>query len=315
MPNDKFLFISHADKDSKIVSYFVDLLYAIGLKEKNMFCSSRTDLDVPIRENIYDYLRNLLDSDTVIPVFMLSDNYYKSAACLNEMGAVWMKQQSYFTFLLPNFEFQQIKGAINPNNKGIKLDCNTDILKGELTNFKDEICRIFDTEINANRWEKERDSFINKLKTNSTDIFINLSEHKGYCIGEVNYNGCKVTFDKAKNKIIAAYDFTKTRAEICSLVFFTGEVNMHNQFLQNKHLCFSLKSVNNSFELTVELRLKSRDVSYNIQTSKEWENYSISLQDFGGAESAWQILREIKFLVYRNNIKRETIEIKDIKIV
>lgn len=76
-----------------------------------------------------------------------------------------------------------------------------------------------------------------------------------------------------------------------------------------------MKSVNNSFELTVELRLKSRDVSYNIQTSKEWENYSISLQDFGGAESEWQILREIKFLVYRNNIKRETIEIKDIKIV
>lgn len=97
--------------------------------------------------------------------------------------------------------------------------------------------------------------------------------------------------------------------------FFTGELNIHNQFLQNKHLCFSLKSVNSSFELTVELKLKNRDVSYNIQTNSEWEDYSIPLQDFGGAESEWQILREVKFLVYRSNVKKETIEIKDIKII
>lgn len=90
---------------------------------------------------------------------------------------------------------------------------------------------------------------------------------------------------------------------------------MHNQFLQNKHLCFSLKSINNSFEITVELRLKNRNVSYNIQVSNEWEDYSIPLQEFGGAESEWQILREVKFLAYRNNIKRKTIEIKDIKIL
>lgn len=103
----KLLFISHAEKDSELVEKFVDLLYDMGVSEKSMFCSSISEIGVPIKEDIYDYLRNLLDSEQVIPVFMLSDNYYASAACLNEMGAVWMKQKDYFTFLLPGFEFSK----------------------------------------------------------------------------------------------------------------------------------------------------------------------------------------------------------------
>ena len=86
-----------------------------------MFCSSISEIGVPIKEDIYDYLRTLLDSEPIIPIFMLSENYYESAACLNEMGAVWITQKDYFTFLLPGFEFKQIKGAINPNKKSNKV--------------------------------------------------------------------------------------------------------------------------------------------------------------------------------------------------
>ena len=75
----------------------------MGISEKYMFCSSISEIGVPIKEDVYAYLRDLLDSEEVIPIFMLSDNYYSSAACLNEMGAVWMKQKDYFTFLLHDF--------------------------------------------------------------------------------------------------------------------------------------------------------------------------------------------------------------------
>lgn len=315
MEDKKLLFISHSEKDSNIVSDFVDLLYSIGLNEDNMFCSSRTEIGVPLREDIYDYLRNLLDSDTIIPIFMLSENYYNSPACLNEMGAVWIKQKDYFTFLLPNFEFKQIKGAINPNRKSIKLDSNLNLLKGELSNFKDEICKIFNTKISSNRWEKQRDDFIDKLNFNATDTYINLSDHQGFCIGDLSNDGCKVYFEEETNKLTTTYDFTKTTSEICSLVFFIGEVNMQNQFAQNKHLCFSLKSTSNKFELTIEMRLKNRNISYNIHVTDEWENYSIPLQKFGGTKNEWQVLKEIKFLVYRKNIQKETIEIKDLRIL
>lgn len=86
MFDKKLLFISHAEKDSILIEKFVDLLYDMGIPEESMFCSSISEIGVPIKEDIYEYLRNLLDSEQVIPIFMLSDNYYASAACLNEMG-------------------------------------------------------------------------------------------------------------------------------------------------------------------------------------------------------------------------------------
>ena len=43
------LFISHAEKDATIVKAFVELLYRIGLNEDDIFCSSISEIGVPIR--------------------------------------------------------------------------------------------------------------------------------------------------------------------------------------------------------------------------------------------------------------------------
>lgn len=80
MSDKKMLFISHAEKDCEIVESFVDLLYNMGISGEYMFCSSISEIGVPIKEDIYAYLRDLLDSEEVIPIFMLSNNYYSSAA-------------------------------------------------------------------------------------------------------------------------------------------------------------------------------------------------------------------------------------------
>lgn len=310
----KKLFISHADKDSKLVSDFVDLLYDIGLKEENMFCSSRTDIGVPIKEDIYEYLRNLLDSEDVIPIFMLSENYYESAACLNEMGAVWLKQKDYYTFLLPDFEFKQIKGAINPNKKAIKFDGDVVQLKGELTNFKNQICNSFGVIISDNRWEQKRDLFIEKINNISPEIIIDLSYYEGFCIGGINNGGCNIVYDSIVDKITATYDFSKTEAGICSTVFYIGEIDIYKKYKQNRKLCFSLKSNVSNSKLYTELRLKNQNPHRIIRTSNEWQKYEIPLKEFKCPESEWHQLKEIKFIVLSSDIEKETIEIKDLKI-
>lgn len=314
MKRKNILFFSHSTKDESLVSDFVDLLYSIGLTEAEMFCSSRSDIGVPMQKDIYKYLRNLLNYENIIPVFMLSDNYYNSPACLNEMGAVWVKQKKYFTFLLPGFNFTEIKGAINPNQKSIKLDIHNKQLKSELNSFKDIICDLFNKTISENKWEKQRDDFISKLSL-SHSITINLKEYEGYCINYVNYGGCNAIYDEVTNKVMVTYDFSKTDAEICSLVFFTGELDVSTNFNSNGELCFSLRSKYHNFPLTVEVRLKNRDTRIKIQASTEWENFSIPLKKFGSIKSEWTKLKEIKFLVYRNEISKETIEIKNIKLV
>lgn len=51
------LFISHAEKDEQVVRLFVDLLYDIGVPEDTMLCSSISEVGIPIKVDIYDYLK------------------------------------------------------------------------------------------------------------------------------------------------------------------------------------------------------------------------------------------------------------------
>lgn len=164
------LFISHASADIKYVQPLVELLADIGLNNETMFCSSVPDYHIPMDNDIYDYLKRLFDNYELHVVFMLSDNYYKSAACLNEMGASWVLRKRYSTILLPKFDFSAIKGAVNPAQISLKLDNdNIDELKVRLGELKDIISNEFGISVPSNRWEKKRDSFISTINNLLTE--------------------------------------------------------------------------------------------------------------------------------------------------
>lgn len=314
---NNFLFISHAEKDKEIVKCFVELLYQIGLNEKGMFCSSVTEIGVPVMEDIYDYLSNLLDSDSIIPIFMLSDNYYNSVNCLNEMGAVWVKKKDYFTFLLSGFEFKQIRGAINPNHRAIKFDIDEITLKGELTEFKNAICRIFDISISETRWERCRDSFIGKIKSyEKKDIenSIDVREVEGYCIGDVNYDACRVCVNENQKEVIAEIDFEKTKAELCSVVFFVRGLDFSNKLEDNRELQFRIRSLEGITKVNIEVHLKTRNLHKEILVNEEWTDYGIPLIDFATKQSEWKEFREICFVVNRRTVTKGSLEIKNIRI-
>lgn len=320
MFNKKLLFISHAEKDSKLIEKFVDLLYDMGIPEESMLCSSISEIGVPIKEDIYEYLRNSLDSEQIIPIFMLSDNYYASAACLNEMGAVWIKQKDYFMFLLPDFEFSKIKGAINPSKRGILLSYKSERelqnLKQDLNQFREQVCNLLCIEKYKN-WERKRNDFIaqiQRLKMETDVVDINLEACEGFCIGEYENSGCTVIFDNVKNKIDSTIDFTKTKAEICSVVIFIGELDVSYQYRTGKKIVFELKAADTISSVEVECKLKNRDVRKKVVTSSDWECYSISLSEFGGDISEWKYLKEIKFLLRRKYTFGGKIEIKNVKI-
>lgn len=320
MVSRKLLFISHAEKDSEMVGKFVDLLYDMGVPEASMFCSSISEIGVPIKEDIYEYLCNLLDSEQVIPIFMLSKNYYSSTACLNEMGAVWVKQKNYFTFLLPGFEFAHIKGAINPAKRGIYLGYKSEReqqnLKEDLNQFRREISNLLSLE-DRRSWERKRDSFISQIQAlgrNCGVVTIGLKKCEGFCIGEYNHSACAVTFDETRGKISAKIDFAETKAEICSVVISTGQLNLTSQCESGKKLVFDLKASDTVRRVDVECRVSGRDVRKTIATTSEWENYCISLSEFGASTNEWADVKEIKFLLRRSNTLGGQIEVKGMMV-
>lgn len=159
------IFISHSSNDLKYVEPLVELLADIGMTNDNLFCSSVPDYSIPLNQDIYDYLATLFREYKLYVIFALSDNYYQSPACMNEMGAAWVLKNEYTSILLPSFEYKEIKGAVNPNKIGMKLDDDDELLKKRLGELKNIISENFGISVPEMRWEKKRNDFISKIKS------------------------------------------------------------------------------------------------------------------------------------------------------
>lgn len=150
------IFISHAHKDEEYAENLVNLIKVFKL-DAEIICSSYAGHNVPADENIYDFLKGKLKGNVWV-IYLLSENYYKSAACLNEMGATWIQNKQYSTFLTPNFDFIELKGAIDPSKNAYRLDN-----KNKLNDFKGSIIEQFSTSVNDNIWESVRDEVIKNV--------------------------------------------------------------------------------------------------------------------------------------------------------
>ncbi len=155
------IFISHSSRDKGYVTYFTDLLEYIGLKKEQLFCSSVPGYGIPLGEDIYDYLKQQFKIYDLYVIFILSTNYYESIACMNEMGAAWVLQNKYTIILLPEFEFCEIKGAINPRRIALSFNDDKIEIKEKLNQLKDALVQEFKLDLVSNiRWEEKRDDFI-----------------------------------------------------------------------------------------------------------------------------------------------------------
>ena len=116
------LFISHSSADEVIVTGLVEMLRTIGFNNRNLFCSSVPGYDIPEGEDIYDFLQAKLVGYELFVIFVLSEKYYESAACLNEMGAAWVLKANYSSIILPGFQVPEIKGAVNPRKMAVIIE-------------------------------------------------------------------------------------------------------------------------------------------------------------------------------------------------
>ena len=161
------IFISHSKKDEAYAKYLVNLLGEMGIAKTrgNIFCSSIPQLQIPTGENIYDYLRAQFEEYELIVIMLLSQNYYDSVACLNEMGAAWVLKSSCRAILLPGFEYQEIKGAVDPRVAEVKLDADTSETRQRMNDLRAIITMHFSEDIYRNdMWERGLDGFITSCK-------------------------------------------------------------------------------------------------------------------------------------------------------
>jgi hypothetical protein len=308
------LFLSHSSQDIKIVDAFVNFMYKIGLSEKDIICTSVASTKIPIKEDIYEYLNTMLSEERIFVIFFLSDNYYSSAVCLNEMGAAWLRKSDSLSILLPGFDFSDIQGVVNKNKIGIKLGTCDDMTKASFNEFKSILEDMFDIEISYTRWEMARDEFLNMSIENVRKFDMAFS--RSYCIGDLENDGCVIVKkDSNRNIIKAMVDFNETESKLSSIVVFNGKRDFTSYFINKKNLCFEAYADEGITCADIELRLGDIDMSYEILLNTDERSYKIPLVQFCDELSFWRNVSEIKFVLHRKKVtQRSNIVIKNLRI-
>ncbi|MDE6984542.1 MAG: TIR domain-containing protein, partial [Lachnospiraceae bacterium] len=99
-----------------------DLLRKIGL-EGQVFFSSDADTGIPVNQDIFQYLEEQIREDAYM-LFLLSENFYGSVACLNEMGAAWSRKNACALLIVPGFsigDHKVLQGAANPRQMAVEM--------------------------------------------------------------------------------------------------------------------------------------------------------------------------------------------------
>lgn len=158
--NEKLLFISHSSEDIDYVKEFINLLENIGLNSREqLFCSSLVGYNIPTGENIYDYLKKQFNKQLYV-ICLLSENYYSSPACMNEMGATWVKSKKCTAILLPEFKYAQLRGAIDASKIWLNM-CEKD----RINDLKEKLELEFNlNKIENTKWQSKLDDYINNIK-------------------------------------------------------------------------------------------------------------------------------------------------------
>ncbi|PHA26080.1 hypothetical protein COI69_30120 [Bacillus cereus] len=154
------IFISHSSKDKKYGEALVKLLRGLGLQRNQIIFTSDDDYGIPLDMNIFEYLKAQINEGAYM-IYLLSNNYYDSVACLNEMGAAWVVQNDYTVIGIPDFSFDNPKfssGAIDPRRIGFTLDN-----KKRLVEFKNKILDRFQLQVDEADWNRILDEHIVSL--------------------------------------------------------------------------------------------------------------------------------------------------------
>ncbi len=118
------IFISHSSQNKNYGNELVDLLTGIGVKDDEIIFTSNHAYGIPIGQNIFDWLKSTISEKPHV-LYLLSPEYYRSVACLNEMGAAWVVENKHTMIFTPEFNLSSpefLMGAINPREIGFYID-------------------------------------------------------------------------------------------------------------------------------------------------------------------------------------------------
>lgn len=122
-------------------------------------------IQIPIGDNIFDYLKENIQKDIFV-IYLWSNEYLKSAACLNEMGATWIVESDYINIYTPDFDFnntQYHNCAVDTKKMGIILK-DDERCKIGMVELKNKLLERLGLTIDEQEWVYHLDEFMKDIK-------------------------------------------------------------------------------------------------------------------------------------------------------
>lgn len=169
MHKKRKIFISHSSADKKFAEALVDLLNVMGLGQEDIFCSSVPGYWIGNGRNFLDEIKTHFVNYDLFVIFIHSPRFYNSHISLNEMGAAWVLQSEYCSFLTNDMEYDQMDAVVTSYEIVIKV--NTYEAISRLNDWKMRILDWFSkSDIDANIWERKRNAFLETVSSLTYEI-------------------------------------------------------------------------------------------------------------------------------------------------
>jgi len=298
----KTLFLSHSSKDSEIVGEILHLFEIIGLHKKTqIFCSSFEGYDIPLAENIYEYLKYELNKN-LLGLFIISEDFYDSKYCMCEMGAIWAQSKDSLPLVIPPLSCGNLEpeGILSSIKSGVITEKKT------LNKLKDFICTYFNIKKPDNYiWEKYRDEFIAEIIKIIINKYRIPLDFKCYPTKK-EYEIEPIIEENGLNEKRFKINFTNNNATWCSSVIHLDSNNRW-EWIAKSNSCFHVSLRGSGIKkITVEFKdeHKQRIDRNNNQVSvtDDFKINSLNLLELNENVKRWKIVSEICFVVDKQDV-------------
>lgn len=171
------IFISHSVKDADIVTEFTEGILQIGLSvnvSEQVFNISIEDAGIKTGEDFKERIKKELNTAKAV-IQIITENYKKSEACLNEMGAAWILNIPVIPFILEPISYNTV-GFIHNTNQQLQLNSKSNI-KTFIAQYKGS---LFSPSYDDSKLDRRIELFLEKVNNRSLSVETSEKSSKSY---------------------------------------------------------------------------------------------------------------------------------------
>lgn len=196
----KKIFISHSSMDAEFAEALVNMLHAIGVQYNEIFCSSVPGCWVEEGQDFIQTIKKHFQDYELYMLYIHSPRFYNSHVCLNEMGAAWIAQSDYSSFLTSDMSYEQMDAVVRNTEIAIKVDTNDANFR--LNDWQNRLLRWLNKPaVETNVWEYHRGIFLNTVK----NIHYNQKKTSEIQLSEYDEERLKKWIDSGDNSLFQVW--------------------------------------------------------------------------------------------------------------